>query len=119
MCPKCHGQMVSSVKIRRLGWFSVIIGMFLVAMMIFVIIWEVQAMLPGSEDRYTGTRSQAILMFLLESDVLVIGLVSIAAGVWQIKHGERNKTFQYIAIGLVAVAVIIGIANLSQHNPSD
>jgi hypothetical protein len=27
-CPQCRGRMLSSVKIRRLGWLSALIGIF-------------------------------------------------------------------------------------------
>lgn len=102
--------MIPSARIRKLGWFSVVLGALLVAGMLFVIFFEARAMLPGSDTFYTGTHAQAVLMFLALGDVAVFGVVSILAGLWQIKHGRRNKKLLSLVIGLAVVAVLLCLA---------
>lgn len=120
-CRQCGSKMVSSARIRKLGRFSVVVGALLVVMMLFVIFFEARAMLPGSDTRYTGTHAQALLMFLLEGDVIAFGAVSALAGLWQIKHGRRNKKLLSLVIGLAVVAVLLCLAfnNASGHESGD
>jgi len=109
-CPQCKGPMVSSVSVRRRGWGLAIIGSLLAVFMAFIIIWEVRAMLPGSDTYFTGTRRDAAIAFTLEGDVLLFGLFALWTGVSQIKSGKRNLTLNYLTVGLALIAVMICIA---------
>lgn len=116
-CSRCGGPMVSSVKLRREGWLLAIVGSILVVFMGFIIIWEVRGMLPGSETRYTGTTEDAAYMFIEEGDLVVVALLCIWNGAWQIKYGKRNNTLRYLTIGLGGVFLLMVLRYLAIHPP--
>ena len=111
-CQQCGGKMLSSSKVRKLGWLAVIAGAFLVVMMTFIVIWEL-----SPHTLFTGTREMARFAIAIESVIVIFGVTAIFAGVWQIKHGKRNKTLTYITLGLAAVLIMLAVGQ--QMNSGD
>ena len=99
-CAHCGGKMLSSRKIRKLGWVSVATGGLLVAMMAVIALW-----VRFSDARWEGTAELARYGISLGILILVFGVVGICAGIWMIKHGKRNKVLSYIMMGLAFVLV--------------
>ena len=52
-----------------------------------------------------------------EGDVLVIGVVAIYAGRWQIKHGKRSKALFSLLVGLAAFAIVMCFVVLNITKP--
>lgn len=97
-CQQCGGRMLTSSKVRKLGWMAVIAGAFLVVLMTFIMIWETK-----TDASWTGTAALWRYMMIEESVVVVLGIVGVLGGIWQIKHGMRNKTLTYLISGCAAV----------------
>jgi len=109
-CPQCGRKTISSIRIRRLGWFSLIVGGFLTVFMgaITVIVsgllYKAVQQEPSTQAKITP--EQITIMYGLFGVVIAIGLTSIIAGVWQIKHGKRNKKVVFISIALVILFLV-------------
>src|SRR5215471_242814 len=120
-CPQCGRRTVSSIRIRRLGWFSLILGSFLTIFMsgLSVLIGSLiyQANHPGSTTRVNITSEQITAMYGLFGVIIAIGLTSIFAGIWQIKHGKRNKMVMYVTIGLI-ILFVLGIFAVTAMFPT-
>jgi hypothetical protein len=106
-CPQCGRRMLNSSKVRMLGWLLVCLGGFLVVMMAAITI-----LIAVNFSHFTGTAIQATLMFVLFAVIIAFGLLSLAAGTWQIKHGKRNKTIMFIGMGLGFLLVLTTLATL-------
>jgi len=92
--------MLSSRKIRKLGWMSVVTGGLLVAMIAAIALW-----VRFSDARWEGTAELARYGISLGILIVVFGVVGISAGIWMIKHGKRNKVLTYTMMGLAFVLV--------------
>lgn len=103
-CQQCGGRMLSSTKVRKLGWLAVIAGSFLVVMMTIIVIWEL-----SPNTLFTGTREMARFAIAIEFVIVVFGGTAIFAGAWQIRHGKRNKTLTYITMGLAVVLLVLAV----------
>jgi hypothetical protein len=106
-CPQCGRRMLSSRKVRMLGWLLVVLGGFLVVMM-----GAITALVAVNSSHFTGTAIQAMFMYLLFAVIIAFGLLSLAAGAWQIKYGKRNKTIMFVGMGLGFLLVITTITTL-------
>ena len=106
-CPKCGRRMLSSGRVRMLGWLLVVLGGFLVVMM-----GAITALVAVNSSHFTGTAIQAMFMYLLFAVIIAFGLLSLAAGAWQIKYGKRNKTIMFIGMGLGFLLIITTFATL-------
>lgn len=104
--------MVSSQKMKRLGWVALIAGVVLVGMVIFIVVW-----VKVSDARWEGTNEMAMLAIIMGFVLFALGVVSIVGGVWQIKYGRRNKIVMYLTAGLAAAAVALAYA--IRHSRSD
>ncbi len=110
-CPKCGRRMISSRRMRGLGWAQLLIGIFLVGFMGAITLYLAPTMLqtgtgPGSE-RFTGTPAQALMILLLLGVVIFFGVTSIANGLWQIKTGRRNKWILIFSFAVFFLLIVI------------
>ena len=110
-CQQCGGRMLSSIKVRKMGWMALIAGGLLVVLMTFIMVWE-----TTTDARWTGTAALWRYMMIEESVVVMLGVVGIVAGIWQIKHGMRNKMLTYIISGC---AVVLGAMVMWQLTGKD
>jgi hypothetical protein len=82
--------------------------------MTFLIFWSMNMIAnsdgPGTGSRFTGTRSDMLFMYGVFGLVLVFGLTSLVAGLWQLIFGKRNMMLVWIMLGLGAIFFFIGIA---------
>src|SRR5947209_5951861 len=80
-CPQCGKRTRTSRQIRRLGWFLLVIGLFLVggmsALTAIVASMVYQKAAPGASPNFTGTPEQAMLIFGLFGFIIVFGLVAM------------------------------------------
>lgn len=102
--------MVSSRKIRRLGWMAMASGWFLVVMVAFTALW-----VRFSDATWQGTAAQATYAITVGVLIAALGVVGISAGLWMIRHGKRNKVLTYAMVGLGwALVTLVVVHQLSQ-----
>ena len=110
-CPNCGRRLRSAKLVRRLGWLQLFLGLFLVGMMGTITYNLAPALLnpvaPAAGTRYTGTPEQALMILGLFGLVITFGVGSIAAGLWQIATGRRNK---WIFIFMLVLFVVVMLA---------
>ena len=104
-CPNCHRASPQSSRVRVVGVLLIVIGLGLSGGMAYLI-WIVSSVMRGASSsgaKFTGTPRDAALILALLGAVLVFGLASVAAGLWQAVFGRRNK-------GLAAAVLLVGLA---------
>ena len=110
-CPNCGGRLRAAKTVRRLGWLQLLIGLFLVGLMGTIAYNLAPALLspaaPARGSRFTGTPEQALMILGLFGLVITFGLGSIAAGLWQIATGRRNK---WIFIFMIVLFVVVMVS---------
>ena len=108
-CPKCGTRMRTPKMVRRLGWFLLLIGLFLVGLM-GTITWNLAPSLlhPYSPDsNYTGTAEQARMILRLFAVVIIFGIGTMINGAYQIKTGQRNGWITAATLGLAVVLFVV------------
>src|SRR5690348_15473108 len=111
ICPKCGTRMRTPRDVRRLGWFLLLLGLFLVGFM-GVLALEMAPMLlrPGEQvdggSFFTGTAAQAGMIFWMFAAVIVFGLGTMVNGAVQIATGQRNRIVTTITLVLAAALLI-------------
>lgn len=112
-CPRCGQQLKTAQQIRKLGWVLTVLGGFLIIFMtvITVIVGNLilQSGQPDAVARFKGEPGLIIFILAVFGSVLTFGLTSIAAGVWQIRYGRRNKYLVRIMLALAAVFMATGL----------
>jgi len=103
--------MISSKRMRGLGWAQLVIGLFLAGFMTALTVYLAPLMLQtgggSSNERFTGTPAQALMILLLFGVVIFFGLTSMASGLWQIKTGRRNKWILIICFAVFFFLIVI------------
>lgn len=104
-CPKCGTKMRTPKMVRRLGWFLLLLGLFLVGLMGTVTINMAPALLhPYSPDsNYTGTAEQAQMILRLFAAVIAFGIATMVNGTYQIVTGRQNGWIKAASLGLALV----------------
>ena len=108
-CPKCGTRMRTPKMVRRLGWFLLLVGLFLVVL-IGTVTWNLAPALmhPYAPDsNFTGTAEQARLILRLFGVVILFGLGTMVNGTYQIVTGQRSRIITFVTLGLAAVLFIV------------
>jgi cation transport ATPase len=104
--------MSDSNRLKRLGWFQLIIGLLLVVSMVLITVNVGPLLLtPGVSQggsTFTGTPEQSRLIVILFALIAVFGLMAMVNGIWQIKTGRRNTVILVIVV-LVIVALVLSV----------
>jgi hypothetical protein len=108
-CPKCGTRMRTPGTVRKLGWFLLALGVFLVGMM-GIVTWNTAWIMthPGDEiggSSFTGDAGQGRMILTLFGAVIVFGLGTMASGIYQIRTGQRSRV---IVIGTLLMAAALG-----------
>lgn len=111
-CPRCGRRLHKTSTIRGIGWLLVVLGGGLAAFMAWLTL-TIRRIVehsgePGATTRFTGDASDARLIYAIFGLVLALSLTFVAAGVWQIIYGRRNKKFIFVALILAAVLYAFG-----------
>ena len=119
-CPKCGQRLRTLGQARRLGFFQIVIGTFLVALMGVITFIVTRAAAesgrPGATTTFTGTSSDLMFTYGIFVVVIAIGLVSIAGGIMTIRYGRTNKVVFFIILGLAIAFYVLAMAfNRSSH----
>jgi hypothetical protein len=109
-CPACGNRVVTSRRIRILGWVLIGLGGFLVLFMGYI----ANAMYPtlsrpgvdlGAGGRWTGTAEQAAAVLQIFWLVIGFGALCVVNGIWQVATGRRNLAL--MAVGLLAAGALV------------
>jgi hypothetical protein len=111
VCPKCGRRVRTTRQSRILGWFQIVLGTFLVALMsvITFLIAGVVAQ-SGRPGATAGSSSDLAMIYGIFAVVIAIGLVTIAAGIMTIRYGKTNKIVMLLMILLALVFYIMAMA---------
>jgi len=110
-CPQC-GRAVRPPQTGKLrGWLQILLGLFLAGFMGLITFNLAPQMLrPGvagdGGGRFTGTAEQGLLIMGLFGLIITFGLGSVAAGLWQLATGRRNKWIMALMLGLFALLML-------------
>lgn len=118
LCPRCRKKLTTSGQTKLLGFVLLVFGAGLVILMGVIIVLAAGTMnkpAGASGARFAGTDSDAFLVFLALGFVMVFGLTSVAAGLWQLLYVRRNKILIRVLIAL-GVIFLIGAPMLGALN---
>jgi hypothetical protein len=119
-CPQCGSRVRTAKQSRRQGWFQIVLGSFLVALMgvITFVIAGIAAgsSQPGATTRFTGSSSDLTLIYGIFAIVIAIGLLSIASGVMRIRYGKTNMMVFVVMILLAVVLYFVAMAFNRSNN---
>lgn len=110
-CPTCGGRILTSRRIRVLGWLMVGCGVILVGLMGYITLAMYPTLMRPGEDlgqfgRWSGTADQARMVLNLFLMVIAMGVLALVSGAWQIVTGRRNMVFIVLTIfGAIALAI--------------
>lgn len=111
-CPRCGRKLQSAKKVRILGWLLVLIGTGLVIFMsgLGIVLGRIIADTgqPGKTQRFTGGPEDVLFIIVVFGLVILFGLISMAAGSWQIWYGKPNRTLRVIMFVVAGLLFIIG-----------
>jgi hypothetical protein len=111
-CPQCNKLLRSTTETRIAGTLQTFAGVLLIGLMAFIGQWIYGSIHSGEQSgggRFTGSDQQLMIIFGIVGLVMLFGVVSSLAGLWQLATGKRNKVFIYLValIGLVLAAAAI------------
>jgi len=110
VCPRCGARVLTSRRVRILGWVLVGIGLFLIALMGYITLQTYESFSrPGISatdgSRFTGDAGQGRQILTIFWLVIAVGALSVVNGVWQIVTGRRNMIL--VGISLLTAAVLV------------
>lgn len=96
-----------------LGWLLMVIGGGLTIFMAVLTVVVAGIMVPPfnrhTSSRFMGGPEAALLIFGIFGFVMLFGLTSVFAGIWQIRYGRRNKHLTTIILTLAVVFIVLGV----------
>ncbi len=109
-CPRCGARVLTSRRVRILGWLQLGIGLFLIAFMGYIALQMYPSLSrPGAEmaggGRFNGDAEQAGMILNVFWLVIAVGALSVVNGIWQIATGRRNMIL--VVISLLVAAVLL------------
>lgn len=109
-CPRCGARVLTSRRVRVLGWVLLAIGLFLVAFMGYITLQTYDSFVrPGTStaggSRFTGSAEEGRNILNIFWLVIAVGVMSVVNGLWQIATGRRNLVL--VAISLIVAAVLV------------
>jgi hypothetical protein len=105
-CPRCGLILHSAKRLRVAGALYLAIGLLLSAAAAYLIVLIAgisRSGDPQAKTRFSGGGWEATLIFGALSFVLLLGVIGILMGVWQIRHGRRNPKLVRIVIVLYLI----------------
>lgn len=94
VCASCGVVLHSPRRLRQAGVLYLFLGMLLTAPAVYLILLVARIMArsddPEATTRFNGGPADIALVFGSLGFVLLLGMVGIAMGAWQVVHGRRN-----------------------------
>ena len=113
-CPRCRNKKLwTRTETRVLGGVLAALGSFLMVVMGVIIIFfiglaDTAGKKGVSGPRFSGTKNDLLLVFIILGFVFFFGVVSFVAGLWQLIFGRRNMILIWLVIALGVVFLIGG-----------
>ena len=111
-CPQCGHHLRTTAQVKRLGMVMAALGGFLTLFMAGLTVTVAQMVWhpfdPRASSSFTGGPEALLFIFGIFAVVMVFGLTSLAAGIFQIKHGRRNRKVVKMILALAGVLVAAG-----------
>lgn len=96
-----------------LGWILIVIGTGLTAGIAYLLVAINRIMRhsadPDATTRFTGTPAAALMIYGVLILFLLFGVVSIASGAWQARHGTRNPWLVNVVLAFAAFFISMGV----------
>jgi hypothetical protein len=108
-CPDCGKPLQSVAKIRGIGVFLVILGASLLGVMGWLSLWIYNAANAPSTKFNGGSNDLGFIVYAFGL-VILISLVAMIGGTWQVIFGKRNKVIIVAAFILGALFIGTGLA---------
>jgi hypothetical protein len=106
-CAFCGGALHLPRHLRQAGVLYLVLGALLTAAGVYLILLVAGIMArsddPGATTRFTGGPGDAALVFATLGFVLLLGIVGIAMGAWQVVHGRRDTRLVRVVMALYVV----------------
>ena len=110
-CPVCGNRVVTSRRIRVLGWLSIACGVILVGLMGYITV----ALSPtlthagvdmGEMGRWNGTAEQARMVLILFYLVIGFGVLAMLAGAWMVATGRRHIAITIVTLAAAGILLV-------------
>lgn len=114
-CTLCGRRLHAESALRKWGVAYFILGFGLCGVISYIA-WVVALAMkhsgdPGATMRFTGTPTQAVMIFGVFGFVFLIGLTLLAGGVFQVAYGRKSMYLTKVALFWYTVIwVLYGIA---------
>ena len=108
-CPQCSRRLRTTTETRISGLLQTFAGLLLIGLMGFIgqwfygIVGEVQ---QNGHGRFNGTDQEMMVMAAIFGFVILFGIVSFVAGLWQLMTGKRNKVLIWLVAGIGLVLAL-------------
>ena len=113
-CPRCRSKKLwTRTETRAMGGVLAVLGSFLMVVMGAIILFFIGlAATAGKKNisgpRFSGTKNDLFLVFIILGFVFFFGFVSFVAGMWQIILGRRNMVLIWVILALGVVFLVGG-----------
>lgn len=114
LCPKCGKAMKSSRTVKRLGWFLLALGLFLVGLLGFIsaAMWPALTQtaydikISGTSSHFNSTADQARGVMNLLLLIIGFGVLTTINGGYQLVTAKRSRLLSVAAL-LVALWIVV------------
>ena len=97
LCPNCRRRLRTTTETRLSGTFQAFGGALLIGLMGYISFWLIG---QTGQGRFNGTQQELMLIVGIFAVVILFGIVTFAAGLWQLIVGKRNEVFILIVAQL-------------------
>ena len=122
-CPRCGAAMQLKKASTVRGWLLIVIGVFLVLFMGAITTKVAPTMFhPGEQiggSSFTGTAEQAKMFLGIFGLVILVGLVSLAYGIFQVVTRRESVAFIALSLGVAGLLVAVVVYVLATEKPAD
>ncbi len=108
VCPQCKGILHTATSTRIRGILLAISGASLTAFMVYFLIWALAAFnaTDPTGAKFTRDDQQKSVILGLFGVLIAFGVMSLAAGIWQLIFGRRSIGLVW---AMVAMALLVGL----------
>ncbi len=105
-CPRCGSVMLTSRRLRVLGWVMFSCGVFLVALIAGIPSLTRMFLGPTVDFSLPESSSEAILLLAPVALVGGFGLAATVLGGWQAATGKRSRHGPLVLVGIIMLTMV-------------
>ena len=108
ICPQCKLSLFTTTNTRIRGGLLAAIGLFLIAVVGYLMIWSFSAFgnTGTAGPKFTGTQQEKLMIVAVFSTLILFGFFSLITGGWQLFFGRRNRVLAWSVVGLGIVLAV-------------